>query len=152
MGVYLGVEMLSHMVILSLTFWGMARLFFKESTPFYIPSNSMLMFQFLHTLINTYYYVFLITVILVDVEWYLFVVSICIFLKTTGFPDGSDSKKSACNAGDVGSVPGLGRSPGEGKGYQLQYSWLGNPMDRGASWAIIVEEASETWTRLNDWA
>ena len=42
----------------------MARLFSKESTPFYIPSNSMLMFQFLHTLINTYYYVFLITVIL----------------------------------------------------------------------------------------
>ena len=97
------------MVALSLTFWGMARLFFKESTPFYIPSNSMLMFQFLHTLINTYYYVFLITVILVDVEWYLFVVSICIFLKTTGFPDGSDSKKSACNAGDLGLIPGSGK-------------------------------------------
>ena len=137
------------MVALSLTFWGMARLFFKESTPFYIPSNSMLMFQFLHTLINTYYYVFLITVILVDVEWYLFVVSICIFLKTTGFPDGSDSKKSACNAGDVGSVPGLGRSPGEGNGSPLQYSCLKSPMDRGA-WRVTVHGIAESQIGLSN--
>ena len=53
-----------------------------------------------------------------------------------GFPGGSDSKDSACNAGDLGSIPGLGRSPGQGNGYPLQYSCLENPMDRGAWWAI----------------
>ena len=47
-----------------------------------------------------------------------------------GFPGGSDGKESACNAGDVGSIPGPGRSPGEGNGNPLQYSCLGNPMDR----------------------
>jgi len=40
-----------------------------------------------------------------------------------GFPGGSSGKESACNAGDLGSIPGSGRSPGEGKGYPLQYSW-----------------------------
>ena len=44
-----------------------------------------------------------------------------------GFPGGSASKESACNVGDLGSIPGLGRSAGEGKGYPLQYSWLENP-------------------------
>ena len=43
-----------------------------------------------------------------------------------GFPCGSAGKESACNAGDLGSIPGLGRSPGEGKGYPLQYSGLEN--------------------------
>ena len=46
-----------------------------------------------------------------------------------GFPGGSDSKASACNAGDPGLIPGLGRSPGEGNGTPLQYSCLKNPMD-----------------------
>ena len=50
---------------------------------------------------------------------------------------GSDGKESACNTGDSGSVPGLGRSPGEGNGNLLQYSCLGNPMDRGA-WCATV--------------
>ena len=48
------------------------------------------------------------------------------------FPGGSDSKVSACNAGDPGSISGSGRAPGEGNGNPLQYSCLGNPMDRGA--------------------
>ena len=48
-----------------------------------------------------------------------------------GFPGGSDSKESACNAGDPGSTPRLGRSPGEGIGYPLQYSYLKNSKDRG---------------------
>ena len=48
------------------------------------------------------------------------------------FPGGSDGKASACNAGDPGSIPGLGRSPGEGNGTPLQYSCLENPMDGGA--------------------
>ena len=54
---------------------------------------------------------------------------------TLPFPGHSDSKESACNAGDPGSIPGLGRSPGEGSSYPLQYSCLENPMDRGAWWA-----------------
>ena len=53
-----------------------------------------------------------------------------------GFPGGSVGKEPACNAGDVGSIPGLGRSPGGGHGYPLWYSCLGNSMDRGAWWAI----------------
>ena len=49
------------------------------------------------------------------------------------FLGGSDGKKSACNAGDLGFIPGSGRPPGEGNDYPLQYSCLENPMDRGAS-------------------
>jgi len=49
-----------------------------------------------------------------------------------GFPDGSDAEASACNAGDLGSIPGSGRSPGAGNGNLLQYSCLENPMDREA--------------------
>ena len=51
---------------------------------------------------------------------------------TEDFPGGSDGKVSAYNVGDPGSIPGLGRSPGEGNGNPLQYSWLENPMDGGA--------------------
>ena len=54
-----------------------------------------------------------------------------------GFPAGSDSKESACNAGDPGSIPGLGRSLGEGNSYPLQYSCLANSMGRGAQWAAV---------------
>ena len=54
-----------------------------------------------------------------------------------GFPDDSDGKESSCDVRDLGSIPGLGRSPGEGKGYPLQYSSLENPMDRGAWWATV---------------
>ena len=57
-----------------------------------------------------------------------------------GFPGGSVGKESACNAEDLGSIPGLGRSPGEGKGYPLQYSGLENSMD------YIVHEVAENWT------
>ena len=54
-----------------------------------------------------------------------------------GFPSGSDSKESTCNAGDLDSIPGLGRSPGEQNGNLLRYSCLENPMDRGAWWATV---------------
>ena len=54
-----------------------------------------------------------------------------------GFPGGSDSKESACHAGDTSSIPGWGRSPGKGNGNPLQYSCLGNPMDRGAWWVTV---------------
>ena len=53
------------------------------------------------------------------------------------FPGGSDGKVSACNVGDPGSIPGLGRSPREGNGNPLQYSCLENPMDGGALWATV---------------
>ena len=54
-----------------------------------------------------------------------------------GFPSGSDGKESACNEGDLGSIPGSGISPGEGNSYPLQYSGLENSMDRGA-WQAAV--------------
>ena len=60
---------------------------------------------------------------------------------------GSDGKDSACNVGDPGLIPGSGRSPGEGNGNPLQYSSLGNPMDRGAWWAT-VHGVTKSWTRL----
>ena len=65
-----------------------------------------------------------------------------------GFPGGSDSKESACNARDLDSIPGLGRSPGDGSGYPLQYSGLENSKDRGAWWAI-VHGVAESGTRLS---
>ena len=70
-----------------------------------------------------------------------------------GFPSGSDGKESACNEGDLGSIPGSGRSPGEGNGYPLQYSCLGNPMDRGNWWATVhgVAEESDTTEKLNNY-
>ena len=56
---------------------------------------------------------------------------------------------SACNAGDLGLIPGSGRSPGEGNGNPLQYSCLENPMDRGAWWAI-VHGVTKSRTRLSN--
>ena len=61
------------------------------------------------------------------------------------FPGSSDSEESACNAGDQGSIPVLGRSPGEGNGNPLQHSWLENPMDRGAWW-VTVYSVTKNWT------
>ena len=62
-----------------------------------------------------------------------------------GFPGGSDKKEFACNAGDTGLIPGLGRYPGGGNGKPLQYSCLENPMDRGAWWAT-AHRVTENWT------
>ena len=62
----------------------------------------------------------------------------------SGFPCGSACKESACNAGDPGSIPGLGRSPGDGKGYPLQHSGLENSTD------CIVHGVAKSWTRLSD--
>ena len=57
--------------------------------------------------------------------------------------------ESTYNAGDQGSVPGLGRSPGEGNGYMLQYPCLGNPTDRGA-WRVTVHGVPNSWTGLSN--
>ena len=59
-------------------------------------------------------------------------------------PGGLAGKESACNEGDLGSIPGLGRSPGEGKGYSLQYSVLENSVD------CIVDGVTKSYTRLSD--
>ena len=66
-----------------------------------------------------------------------------------GFPGGSDSKEPACNEGDPGLIPGLGRSPGEGNGYPLQYSFLENSMDRGA-WRATVHGVTKSQTQLSN--
>ena len=66
-----------------------------------------------------------------------------------GFPGGSEVKASACNVGDLGSISGSGRSPGEGNGTPLQYSCLENLMDRGAWWAT-VHGVIKSQTRLSD--
>ena len=71
-------------------------------------------------------------------------VYIYIFLK-----GGSDGKDSTCGSGDPGLIPGAGRSPGEGNSYPLQYSCLGNPMDRGTLPAT-VHGAAKSWTQLSD--
>ena len=62
-----------------------------------------------------------------------------------GFPGGSDGKGSACNVGDLGSIPGSGRCPGEGNGNPLQYSGLKNPMDRGV-WRATVHGVAKSQT------
>ena len=70
-----------------------------------------------------------------------------------GFPHGSVGKESACDAGDtgdVGLIPGLGRSPGEGNSNPLQYSCLKNPMGRG-TWQATVHGVAESQTQLRDY-
>ena len=69
----------------------------------------------------------------------------CFFYDPT---DGSDSKESACNAGDLGLIPGLGKSPREGNGNLLQYSCLDNPMDRGP-WQATVHGVAKSQTQLS---
>ena len=65
------------------------------------------------------------------------------------FPCGSDGKESACNAGELGLIPELIRSPGQGYGYPLLYSCLEKFMDRGAWWAIVYGMA-KSWTQLSN--
>ena len=65
-------------------------------------------------------------------------------MKGQGFPGGSEGKASACNAGDLGSIPGLGGSPGDGYSYPLWYSGLENSMD------CIVHGVAKSRTRLSD--
>ena len=70
----------------------------------------------------------------------------CLYSRDWGFSGGSDGKESVCSVGELDSVPGLGRSPGEGNGNPLQYSCLKNSMDRGAWWVIAHGVTkSQTW-------
>ena len=66
-----------------------------------------------------------------------------------GIPGGSDDIESACNAGDLGSIPGLERSPGGEHGKSLQYSCLENSMDR-VDWRATVYGFTKSWTQLSD--
>ena len=70
-------------------------------------------------------------------------------MEKQGFPDGLEGKASACNAGDLGSIPGSGRSPGEGNGNPLQYSCLENSLE-GAAWWATVHGITKSQTRLSD--
>jgi len=71
------------------------------------------------------------------------------FAVKMGFPGGLDCKDSACNAGDLGSIPGSRRSPGETHGNPLQYSCLENPRDRGI-WRATVCRVAKSRTGLSD--
>ena len=62
---------------------------------------------------------------------------------------GSSHGEESASAGDAGSIPGSGKSPGEGNGYPLKYSCLGNPIDRG-SWQATVHGVTKSWTQLRD--
>ena len=66
-----------------------------------------------------------------------------------GFPSSLAGKESTCNAGDLGLIPRLGRSPEGGHGNPSQYSCLENPMDRGA-WRAIIHEVAKSRTQLNN--
>ena len=80
----------------------------------------------------------------------LLLLTVCLFynlrsvFENMDFPGGSAGKESACNAGDLGVIPGLGRSPGEGNGYLLQFCGLENSMD------CIVHGVTKSWTQLSD--
>ena len=90
-------------------------------------------------------------------RWEMFIATfspctIVLFLlshRILGFPGSSDGKETACSAGDLGSIPGVGRSPGEGNGDPLQYSGLENPTDRGA-WRVAVSGVPESPIGLSD--
>ena len=69
--------------------------------------------------------------------------------KEMGFPGGSDDRESACNAGDLGSIPGSGRSPGEGNDNPLQYSYLENSVNRGV-WQATVHGIVNSRIQLSD--
>ena len=101
------------------------------------PVNMSLVFHLLfHNFMWAYVYVCMCVCVCVCV-------CVCI-----GFPGGSVGEEPSCNAGDSGSVPGLGRSPGGEHGSPLQCSCLENSMDRGTWWAI-VHRITKSWTRLN---
>ena len=82
------------------------------------------------------------------IVYILFILNACYYL-SLGFSGGSVIKNPSANAGDAGSIPGLGRIPEEGNGNPLQYSCLGIPMDRGA-WQATVHGVAESQIKLSN--
>ena len=74
---------------------------------------------------------------------------VCMRVCDMDFPGASDGKESTCNAGDLSSIAGLGRCPGGDHGNSVRYSYLENPMDRGA-WQVTVHGIAKSGTRLSD--
>ena len=81
---------------------------------------------------------------------YLIMVLFKILNVTEGFPGASDGKESACNAGDLSSIPGLGRSPGGGHGSPFQYSYLENPHGQRSLAGYTVRGVAKSQTRLSN--
>ena len=79
----------------------------------------------------------------------MYVYGLSYYIICLGFPGGSEGKAPAHNAGDPGSIPGSGSSPGEGNGNPLQYSCLENPMD-GRTWWATVHGVAKSRTRLSE--
>ena len=100
-------------------------------------------------LLGTFLYMYLVNIVFTSVinTWSAILGSYC----TKGFSRCLSDKESACNAGDKGLIPGLGRSPGGGNGYPRQYSCLENLMDRGA-WQATVQRVVKGQTQLRVWA
>ena len=95
--------------------------------------------MFLSLLVFSFFWTYAFTALAASVSF-----AISVFLLKFCFFGGSDGKESACNVGDLGSIPGLGRSPGEGNGCSLQYFGLENSMD------CIVHGVVKSWTQLSD--
>ena len=106
----------------------------------------LFLIEYLCLLFSFSFFIFCNYKVIKDYSSYFFVLSIILSLKwfIRGFPDSSVGKESTCNAGNAGLILGLGRSPGEGKGYPLQYSGLEKFMD------CIVYGVTKSWTRLSD--
>ena len=97
----------------------------------------MILFYYTYIVLNIY---FIYKYVIFILKYFIYI----IFIIYLGLPYGSAGKESACNAGDLGSIAGLGRSPGEGNGYLLQYSGLVYSMD------YTVHGVTNSWTRLSD--
>ena len=121
---------------------GAAILFSVGAAPFYILLKDSNCSIFLPTLI---FFIFLTVAVLMNVRWCLIVLLIYISVMTSeGFPGGSVVMSLPASAGNMGSIPGLGRSPGGGNDNPLEYSCLKNPMDRGAWWTTVCRFQSQT--------
>ena len=107
--------------------------------PLFFSSQSIVNFRYLFQMYNIAIQIFVnyTPFKVITKYWYFLCYTDAPCSLSVGFPGSSAGKESACNEGDLGSIPGLGRSPEEGKGYPLQCSCLENSVDRGAWWAAV---------------
>ena len=130
---YFFIFILCHMLFLWFPFSSLLYLILTHEIFFSFSSISLLSIRFYFT--SSWYLGISSLSFYISVLWW--------FLILLGFPSGSDSKESAFSVGDLGSFPLLGRSPGEGNGYQLQYFCLENSMDREASVELQIHGVAE---------